>query len=533
MSDASVHSFLSLYRRDLIAEDESLTQLQSLKNTIPWSVDVSPESVALTHSGKRTRGMVHRYLSHFWRLINHRLGRGHDGQGISSATQTFRRVALSLENIHDISSSTSQGTVAGTDMRIRSHLHADAHVATLSSPPLDEDEYRGELSSTIDSVPVIIKVTKLGTNGKALRDAVNDPHNEAIVEATAALLLDELYNLRITPHIAVTFASFPVRGDIVVSGEPSDRHGTTAQPSVVAEALVQERLDTVLHKVIYGKGDYVAPFTVDSFHSLISQLVLCLGALQSTCNFVHGDAHASNWGVLFTKARDSITYFDAHCTEYEVPTHGRFVKLFDYGRSRFEVAGHRIESDWVNYLKSKKNKFAALACLDTFHVVRFLVKANRSAGGCGIRRSGDATKNKSWYVLVSALTIAIDLETGDAIRLLPLFDAPEFNYSSACAALDQVYHFVKSGRYVLPLCTPAWLLTPAGEGGGGLLDPYVRKSRRRISGGVRFPVLGRSAVYDFDDDLTAREFISRKCRTVRPLSQDALHVLQIAEHPFM
>ena len=73
------------------------------------------------------------------------------------------------------------------------------------------------------------------------------------------------------------------------------------------------------------------------------QIIFILITYQHIFSFTHNDLHTNN--VMFIKTDKKYLYYHHGGTYYRVPTHGRIIKIIDFGRAIYKFKGQTIVSD--------------------------------------------------------------------------------------------------------------------------------------------------------------------------------------------
>lgn len=132
----------------------------------------------------------------------------------------------------------------------------------------------------------------------------------------------------------------------------SDDDGSTTSSSAIHDeihnahifnfpvnTIIMEKCDNTLDTLMYGKNE----LTENEWASILMQIIFILITYQHIFSFTHNDLHTNN--VMFIKTDKKYLYYHHGGTYYRVPTHGRIIKIIDFGRAIYKFKGQTIVSD--------------------------------------------------------------------------------------------------------------------------------------------------------------------------------------------
>jgi hypothetical protein len=73
------------------------------------------------------------------------------------------------------------------------------------------------------------------------------------------------------------------------------------------------------------------------------QVIMALIAYQHMFAFTHNDLHTNN--IMFMKTDKKFLHYHCNGVYYRVPTHGRIMKIIDFGRAIYKYRGQTMVSD--------------------------------------------------------------------------------------------------------------------------------------------------------------------------------------------
>ena len=100
-----------------------------------------------------------------------------------------------------------------------------------------------------------------------------------------------------------------------------------------------EKCDNTLDSLMCGKNEMTEP----EWAATIMQVIMALIAYQRMFAFTHNDLHTNN--IMFVKTDKKFLHYLHKGTYYRVPTHGRIMKIIDFGRAIYKYRGKTMVSD--------------------------------------------------------------------------------------------------------------------------------------------------------------------------------------------
>jgi hypothetical protein len=104
-------------------------------------------------------------------------------------------------------------------------------------------------------------------------------------------------------------------------------------------AIVMEKCDNTLDSIMYGKNEMTEP----EWCATLMQIIMTLIAYQHMFAFTHNDLHTNN--IMFVKTDKKFLHYRCNGVYYRVPTHGRIMKIIDFGRAIYKYRGQTMVSD--------------------------------------------------------------------------------------------------------------------------------------------------------------------------------------------
>ena len=104
-------------------------------------------------------------------------------------------------------------------------------------------------------------------------------------------------------------------------------------------AIVMEKCDNTLDSIMYGKNEMTEP----EWCATLMQIIMTLIAYQHMFAFTHNDLHTNN--IMFVKTDKKFLHYRCNGVHYRVPTHGRIMKIIDFGRAIYKYRGQTMVSD--------------------------------------------------------------------------------------------------------------------------------------------------------------------------------------------
>jgi hypothetical protein len=105
------------------------------------------------------------------------------------------------------------------------------------------------------------------------------------------------------------------------------------------QAIVMEKCDNTLDSIMCGKNELSEP----EWAATLLQVIMALIAYQHMFAFTHNDLHTNN--VMFVKTDKKFLHYLYGGVYYRVPTHGRIIKIIDFGRAIYKYRGQTMVSD--------------------------------------------------------------------------------------------------------------------------------------------------------------------------------------------
>jgi|UniRef100_A0A6C0M166 hypothetical protein len=104
-------------------------------------------------------------------------------------------------------------------------------------------------------------------------------------------------------------------------------------------AIVMEKCDNTLDSLMNGRNE----LTESEWSAALMQIIMTLIAYQRMFAFTHNDLHTNN--VMFVKTEKKFLHYLYDGVYYRVPTHGRIMKIIDFGRAIYKYRGQTMVSD--------------------------------------------------------------------------------------------------------------------------------------------------------------------------------------------
>ena len=102
---------------------------------------------------------------------------------------------------------------------------------------------------------------------------------------------------------------------------------------------MMEKCDNTLDSLMSGKNEMTEP----EWAATIMQVIMALVAYQHMFAFTHNDLHTNN--IMFVKTDKKYLHYLHKGVYYRVPTHGRIMKIIDFGRAIYKYRGQTMVSD--------------------------------------------------------------------------------------------------------------------------------------------------------------------------------------------
>jgi hypothetical protein len=105
------------------------------------------------------------------------------------------------------------------------------------------------------------------------------------------------------------------------------------------QAIIMEKCDNTLDSLMSDKNEMSEP----EWAATIMQVIMTLIAYQHMFAFTHNDLHTNN--IMFVKTDKKYLHYLYKGVYYRVPTHGRIMKIIDFGRAIYKYRGQTMVSD--------------------------------------------------------------------------------------------------------------------------------------------------------------------------------------------
>jgi len=104
-------------------------------------------------------------------------------------------------------------------------------------------------------------------------------------------------------------------------------------------AIMMEKCDNTLDSLMCGKNELTDP----EWTATMLQVIMALIAYQHMFAFTHNDLHTNN--IMFVETDKKFLHYHYNGIYYRVPTHGRIMKIIDFGRAVYKYRGQTMCSD--------------------------------------------------------------------------------------------------------------------------------------------------------------------------------------------
>jgi hypothetical protein len=104
-------------------------------------------------------------------------------------------------------------------------------------------------------------------------------------------------------------------------------------------AILMEKCDNTLDSLMCSKNELTEP----EWAAALMQVIMTLIAYQHMFAFTHNDLHTNN--IMFVKTDKKFLHYLHKGVYYRVPTHGRIMKIIDFGRAVYKYRGQTMCSD--------------------------------------------------------------------------------------------------------------------------------------------------------------------------------------------
>lgn len=104
-------------------------------------------------------------------------------------------------------------------------------------------------------------------------------------------------------------------------------------------AILMEKCENTLDSLMCGKNELTEP----EWAAILMQVIMTLIAYQHMFAMTHNDLHTNN--IMFVKTEKKFLHYLHKGIYYRVPTHGRIMKIIDFGRAIYKYRGETMVSD--------------------------------------------------------------------------------------------------------------------------------------------------------------------------------------------
>lgn len=104
-------------------------------------------------------------------------------------------------------------------------------------------------------------------------------------------------------------------------------------------AILMEKCDNTLDSLMCGRNELTEP----EWAAILMQVIMTLVAYQHMFAMTHNDLHTNN--IMFVKTDKKFLHYQHKGVYYRVPTHGRIMKIIDFGRAIYTYRGQTMVSD--------------------------------------------------------------------------------------------------------------------------------------------------------------------------------------------
>jgi hypothetical protein len=127
--------------------------------------------------------------------------------------------------------------------------------------------------------------------------------------------------------------------DLNSNGDEDDEVHNAHIFNFPVHAIVMEKCDNTLDSLMYGRNE----LTEAEWAAVLMQVIMTLVAYQHMFAFTHNDLHTNN--IMFVKTEKKFLHYCYNGVYYRVPTHGRIMKIIDFGRAIYKYRGQTMVSD--------------------------------------------------------------------------------------------------------------------------------------------------------------------------------------------
>ena len=104
-------------------------------------------------------------------------------------------------------------------------------------------------------------------------------------------------------------------------------------------AILMEKCDNTLDSLMCSRNE----LTEAEWAAILMQVIMTLVAYQHMFAMTHNDLHTNN--IMFVKTEKKFLHYLHKGIHYRVPTHGRIMKIIDFGRAIYTYRGQTMVSD--------------------------------------------------------------------------------------------------------------------------------------------------------------------------------------------
>ena len=104
-------------------------------------------------------------------------------------------------------------------------------------------------------------------------------------------------------------------------------------------AILMEKCENTLDHLMCGRNELTEP----EWAAILMQVIMTLIAYQHMFAMTHNDLHTNN--IMFVKTEKKYLHYLHKGIYYRVPTHGRIMKIIDFGRAIYTYRGQTMVSD--------------------------------------------------------------------------------------------------------------------------------------------------------------------------------------------
>ena len=105
------------------------------------------------------------------------------------------------------------------------------------------------------------------------------------------------------------------------------------------QAILMEKCDNTLDSLMCSRNE----LTEAEWAAVLMQVIMTLIAYQHMFAMTHNDLHTNN--IMFVKTEKKFLHYLHKGVYYRVPTHGRIMKIIDFGRAIYTYRGQTMVSD--------------------------------------------------------------------------------------------------------------------------------------------------------------------------------------------